>query len=413
MKFLITLFAFSFSLNFLQAHATVEYGHGSVSSNEYGKDPFKKYKKAKQRKALDKMSMEDRLLILNTVWKDTTDMYWISDVERDEMVKEVILTTPENKIPELFKLFGTDVKEFQNRFNYLPFEQMSFILNYVKPSLHKREIDSQIFNIPHELFEEQLKINIENEGDNLFQSHYTDFCGKVAVIRLWIKYNPDDYAAFMTSLYYNGKAKLNGIEFKTPNCVIAAINGDDICADPNQKITFKNPEVSEKMPEMMDMVLYLTLASSFHTFPFNNVEYKPGKHLENSAWAGAALKPEVNFLTAMGFHVQKLGDNFRGISDSQFEIIKNAGASDSKQRVMLLVNSSMLDTISGASKEYNMERQIEHKSFGTHWITVNEVDQVNDKISFWEYGKTRTVIGISRMKSVIAGGIIIYGYEPK
>ncbi|HET6991119.1 MAG TPA: hypothetical protein VFJ43_07335, partial [Bacteroidia bacterium] len=316
-------------------------------------------------------------------------------------------------IPELFKLFGTDIKGFQARFNFLPFEQMTFILNYVQPTLQKRPIDSGIFKIPHELFENQLETNIDHKGDNLFQSHFTDFCGKVAVVRLWIRYNPDDYKRFMNELYYTGKAKLNGMEFRTPVSVIDAVNKDLISEDPHQKVLFKNPEVNERMPEMMDMVLYLTLASTFHTFPFNVVEYKPGKHLENSAWAGAAINPEVTFLKSMGFQVEKVGDNFRGISDSQFSLLKSAGARDSKKKVMLLVNSSMLDTLSGACKEYDCPREIEHKSFGTHWITINYIDENSDTICIWEYGRNRTFRGLSKMKKIIAGGIIIDGYQPK
>jgi hypothetical protein len=217
----------------------------------------------------------------------------------------------------------------------------------------------------------------------------------------------------MTDLYYTGKASWNGMEFQTPGSVINAVNGNEISEDPDQKVMFKNPEVNEKMPEMMDMVLYLTLASTFHTFPFNTMEYKADKHLENSAWAGAAINPQVTFLKAMGFQVQKVGDNFRGISTTQFELIKSAGAPDSKKRVILLVNSSMLDTLSGAHKEYTGPRKIEHKSFGTHWITINYINKESDEVSFWEYGKYRTVDGVSKMQKVIAGGIIIYDYDPK
>ncbi len=384
-----------------------------VTFSTPGKDPIKTYKKAKQKNALSKLTLQQRMQILTAAWKDSTLTERMSVVQRDDMVKNVIVTTPENKIQELFHLLGTDLQGFQERFDFLHFAQMSFILNYITPSFNKRVIDSKIFKIPYELFKQQLQVNIDQQGDNLFQSHYTDFCGKVAVVRLWIKCNPDDYAKFMTDLYYTGKTTWNGIEFETPESVISAINGNDISEDPNQKIKFKNEETTEKMPEMMDMALYLTLASTFHTFPFNAIDYKAEKHLENTAWAGAAINPQVIFLRSMGFQVQKVGDNFRGISTQQFDLIKAAGAPESNKRVILLVNSSMLDTLSGAQMEYSGPRPIEHKQFGTHWITINYINETTNEISFWEYGKHRSFFGIRQLKTVIAGGIIIEGYDPK
>ncbi|HEU4717183.1 MAG TPA: hypothetical protein VFU15_05100 [Bacteroidia bacterium] len=383
----------------------------------FGTDPQKKYEKAKQKGTLEKLSLKDRILILNfalnEVKADSSGEAKVDRVEVNEMIKDVIVTTPEKNVRDLFRMMGTDVKGFRERFRFLPFEHMSLILGYVEPAFRKSEKDSQVFDIPYPAFQAQLSYNIDHQGDNLFQSHYTDFCGKVALTRLWIKYNPKDYARFMTDLYYKGESTWNGMEFHTPETVIHAINHNQITEDPNQKVLYKNPETTEKMPVMMDMVLYLTLASSFHTFPFNMKQYDADKHMENSAWAGAAINPEVSLLRAIGFRVEKVGDNFRGVSDAQFTQIKQDGAPGSDRHVMLLVNSSMLDKISGADTAFIAPRGIEHKSLGTHWITVDYIDENTDTFSFWEYGTYRKVKGIAQMQKIIAGGIIVDGYEPK
>jgi len=270
----------------------------------------------------------------------------------------------------------------------------------------EREMNSTIYyNIPFAKFQEQLNTNISHKGDNLFQSHFTDFCGKVAVVRLWIKRNEEDYRRFMTDLYHNAKATWNGRVFITPQSVIDAINQGKISPDPHQKVVSKSGD--EKMPEMMDMVLYLTLASSFHTFPFNKVDYDPDKHQENSAWAGAAINPEIDLLTAMGFKVEKVGDNFRGLTDANFKRVKTACLYGRNKTVMLLVNSSLLNRASGAINELTGDTAIEHKSFGTHWITVDFIDLTDDTIGFWEYGVHRQIVGVFKMKKIIAGAIII------
>jgi hypothetical protein len=411
MKFFLFITLFISSL-FVHAQTDTNAVLPSLRNTTFDKTPVFNYQKAKQKHQLEKLTVEQRLGIMNSIWKDSLELMGYSNAQKAVMMEDIITSTAPLEIPKLFRLFGTDLKGFQDRFYFLPFDQMTFIVTFLKPSFHKRIIDSRIFKISYEKFEKQLDDNIQKQGDNLFQSHYTDFCGKVAVVRLWIKYNPDDYKRFMTDLYYTGKAELNGIEFKTPKSVIDAVNDDLITEDPNQKILFKNPEVNEKMPELMDMVLYLTLASSFHTFPFNNVEYQPGKHLENSAWAGASIKTEYRFLKAMGFRPKKVGDNFRGISRKKFREIEAAGSKNSQKKVMLLVNSSMLDTLTGACNEYDCPRPVEHKYLGTHWITVNYIDVANDSICIWEYGKYRKMKGLEEMKKIIAGGIIIDGFQP-
>jgi hypothetical protein len=410
MRFLFFFFAFTAPILILHADPK------STCNIAFAKDPLKIYADALQKDQLEKLTLKQRFLIINSVFteviSDSDDVEKRISTDKADIVKNVITTTPVNKVGELFQMMGTDFNGFQSLFKFLPFEDMSMILNYTRPFFQKTDKDSKIFDIPYEVFRSQVDTNIKNRGDNLFQSHYTDFCGKVAMVRLWIKRDSAGYRKFMDTLYYTGKAEWNEIVFQTPQSVIDAVNNNDISEDPNQKILFRNPDVNEKMPDKMDMVLYLTLASTFHTFPFNVIDYDPNKHQENSAWAGAAINPETDLLTAMGFKTEKVGDNLRGVSDYELALITYA-ASDTNMKVMLLVNSSMLDTCSGACKEYNGPRAIENKNFGTHWITITWIDYENDKMRFWEYGKFREISGISKMKEIIAGGIIIADYAPK
>jgi len=326
------------------------------------------------------------------------------------MVKDVITSTPEEDIRELVEVLGDNVQGFEKTFHFLPSDEMGIIMNYTNPVFAIHDSDSRIYPfITHQMFFHQLNKNIENNGDSLFQSHFTDFCGKVAVVRLWIKSNSDDYARFMTELYYNGEATCHGRIFKTPLSVRDAINGGKITEDPKQKVLFRNR--FEQMPQMMDMVLYLTLASSFHTFGFRHKDYDPDKHSENSAWAGASINPELQLLTAMGFTVEKVGDNFTGISNAEFDKIISASKQEDKKKVMLLVNSSLMDQISGANKEYTFARGIDHRVLGTHWITVNHVYK-DGSIEIWEHAKFRHIDknDVLKMKKIVAGGIIIDGY---
>jgi hypothetical protein len=226
---------------------------------------------------------------------------------------------------------------------------------------------------------------------------------------LWIQKDSSEYKRFMTDLYYNAKATWNGVEYVTPPEVITAVNEDRIQWDPEQKVRFKD----EEMPTGMDMVLYLTLTSAFRSFPFTFTPYDPDLHHENRLWSATAINPQLRLFRDMGFEAEKVGNNIRGVTDSQFDQIKLAADSGSGKHVFLLVNSSILDTISGADSEYVAPRKLEHTFWGTHWITVEKIDTVNDTFTFWEYGRHREVQGVEQMKEIIAGGIIVSDYQPE
>lgn len=376
-------------------------------------DPFKTYKRARKKDELRKLSVEIRVMILDSAWHQAqNDSSWklLSPVKRNEMITEVVVTTPLKDIPVLLDSMHTTVNAFGERYSFLPTLLHTKVMDRVALAFKEPERQSSIFtSIPCEAFCDQMRNNIAHQGDNLFQSHSTNFCGKVALTRLWIQKDTNDYKRFMTDLYYNGRAVWNGMEFVTPPEVIEAVNEHKITWDPDQHIQFGE----EKMPEGMDMVLYLTLAAAFQTFPFNMVAYDPEEHRENKPWAGAAINPQLKLLRGMGFEADKVGNNIRGVNDEQFEEIKSAAAPGSQKRVVLLVNSSILDTLSGAGKEYTIPRGLEHLLLGTHWITVDEINPKTDTFTFWEYGKHREVKGIEQMKSIIAGGIIVRDYDPK
>lgn len=377
-------------------------------------DPFRIYKRAKKKDEVRKLSVRDRAAILDSAWseanQDSTFTRLLTPVQRNEMVVDVVVSTPIKDIPALLDSMHTSVFEFGSRFFFLPSLLLTKVVTHVSLAFKDPDRDSPVFpSISCAAFRAQMEVNIMNRGNNLFQSHSTNFCGKVALTRLWIQKDTNDYKRFMTELYYHGRAVWNGMEFVTPPEVIAAVNDQKITWDPDQRIQFGD----EKLPEGMDMVLYLTLASAFQTFPFSMIDYDPEAHRENTPWAGAAINPQLKLLRGMGFRAEKVGDNIRGIDSTQFRRIKEAAAPGSEKRVVLLVNSSILDTLSGAGKEYTEQRGLEHLWWGTHWITVEEINTETDTFSFWEYGRHREVKGVAQMQNIIAGGIIVNGYKPE
>jgi hypothetical protein len=389
----------------------------------FQQSPERKYKKARRKHELQKLTIGDRLEIIN--WATDENKKPAKDKRRkhrhDKMVRDVFNSTPLDEVNHLLDTLDANESNIETRFAFLGDDHLNSIRGYVQWYYYRKEKhaenDSRVFNFPYALFREQLLNHLDNSGDDIFQSHYTDFCGKVALARLWIIYNREDYVTFMTDLYFDGKARWNKHSYEVPVEVIEAVNYGRISKDPGQKIAFRNPE---KMPEMMDMVLCLTLANSYHTLPFKYFRYDPDKHKENSAWAGAAINPQITMLEGIGFQVEKVGDNFRGLSESQFHRIKRASNEmEERPRVLLLVNSSMLDSLAGTNHEYDTTRAIEHKMFGTHWITVDFIgeddeDPSKSTFAYWEYGIHRKVTGdLEKVRAVIAGGIIINGYRPE
>ena len=377
-------------------------------------DPFKMYKRAKRKDAVRRLSVTERTMILDSAWREATrDSAYdglMNPVRRNEMITDIVISTPLKDVPALLDSMHLSIPEFGQRFFFLPTILHAKVVAHLASAFKDPDRESVIFpSIPCAVFREQMCNNIRCGGDNLMQSHATNFCGKVALTRLWIQNDSNDYKRFMTDLYYTGRAVWNGMEFITPPEVVEAVNENKITWDPDQVLQFGD----EKLPQGMDMVLYLTFAASFQTFPYNLQSYDPQAHRENTPWAGAAINPQLRFLRSMGFEAVKVGDNFRGITNEQFTTIKSASFPGSQKRVVLLVNSSILDTLSGAGREYNVPRGLEHLTLGTHWITVDEINPETDVFAFWEYGRHRTVKGVEQMKEIIAGGIIITGYDPK
>jgi hypothetical protein len=130
-------------------------------------------------------------------------------------------------------------------------------------------------------------------------------------------------------------------------------------------------------------------------------------------WAATAINPQLRLFRSMGFEAEKVGNNVRGITDRQFAKFKSAADSSTGKKVFLLVNSSIIDTLSGADSEYVSPRGLEHPFWGTHWISVEAFDEQNDSFVFWEYGRRRKVRGIEQLKHIIAGGIIVNDYNPQ
>lgn len=323
-----------------------------------------------------------------------------------QMLVDVITTTPAQQIPVVLDWLQSDMTGLQRLYDYLPEEYRQPVIEYIKPAYVGK--NSPLFNIPYETFLKQIEQNIKERGNTQFQSHYTNFCGKVAAVRLWIKLDPAGYTRFMTDLYYTGQAQINGRTFTTPPAVVNAINAKRVIPDPEQKVVFKNPESEERMPQMMNMVLFLTLSAEFAYLPGG---YSAEKHKENKPWAGAAIRPESKLLEALGFDVEVVGFFGRGTSKKNYRKLEDAALS--RKPVFLLVNSSRLDIHSKANDDYEKApTDLSHPGIGTHWIAVRYVDPKEGKVAFWEYGKDRT-IPYEALDEVLAGGIIINGYHGK
>lgn len=377
-------------------------------------NPFVSYWKAKRLKKLRKLSIPERVLILDSARaqakRDTVWPYIQDPAIRNRMIMDVVVKTPARDVPELLDSMHTNVTQFTSSLQFLSSREMRKVTRHLNASVGIPDSNSRVFtSISYQAFQSQLRLNLRNRGDSLFQSHSTNFCGKIALARLWIKKDSSEYKRFMTELYYNGRAEWNGTDFVTPPEVIAAVNEDKITWDPNQQVQFSN----EEMPRGMDMVFYLTLTSITRSFPYTLTPYDPDLHHENGMWSATAINPQLRLFRSMGFEAEKVGNNVRGITDRQFEKIKNAADSSTDKKVFLLVNSSILDTLSGADSEYVSPRGLEHTFWGTHWITVEAFDEQNDRFIFWEYGRRRQVQGIEQLKSIIAGGIIVNDYDPQ
>lgn len=386
-----------------------------ISSKSDGeKDPFEVYRKAKRTKKLRKLSVSERIAILDSArheaMRDSVMPYISDPAPRNKMIVDVVMKTPAKEVPVLLDSMNTTVPIFRENFSFLPSKELNKIVTRLNSAVGEPDSNSRIFpSISCESFKQQLRLNIRNRGDSLFQSHSTSFCGKIVFTRLWIQEDSSEYKRFMTELYYTGRATWNGTEFVTPPEVIQAVNENRIQWDPAQKVRFKD----EEMPQGMDMVLYLTLTSAFRSFPFTFTPYDPDLHHENRLWSATAINPQLRLLRSMGFNAEKIGNNIRGINNSQFDKIKTAADSGNGKTVFLLVNGSVLDTISGADTEYVAPRELEYLFWGTHWITVENIDSENDRFTFWEYGRHREVQGVEQMKNIIAGGIIVSDYQPE
>ncbi len=377
-------------------------------------DPYTIYWKAKRTQKLRRLSIPERIAILDSARSeainDAVSPYVSDPAERNKMIVDVVVKTPAREVPELLDSMHLTVPMFTQNFSFLDTKEMHKVTKHLNSAIGVTDSNSRIFpSISYQSFRSQLRLNLRSGGDSLFQSHSTSFCGKIAFARLWIQRDSSEYKRFMTELYYTGRSNWNGIEYVTPHEVITAVNENKIQWDPAQRVRFKD----EEMPQGMDMVFYLTLTSAFRTFPFTLTPYDPDLHHENRLWSATAINPQLRLFRNMGFNAEKVGNNVRGITDLQFDKIKAAADSATGKHVFLLVNSSVLDTISGADTEYVAPRGLEHLFWGTHWITVEAIDAENDRFTFWEYGRRREVQGVAQLQEIIAGGIIVDDYDPQ
>jgi hypothetical protein len=392
-------------------------------------DIIRLYQRLEKKGDFSSACLHDRLVMLdalgeiaaeNALKKNDTTLVLVN-----EMIMKVLGTTPAPQFILLLDSVGADVYHCDRKFPTLAPEQKVALGNMARwaVDIHENREASSIFRFSETDFRSQLTDHVVDAGDNIFQSHFTDFCGKVALMRLWILYDGQGFFNFMRDLYKDADAEWNGKRYKTPDEVVDAVNLGRVSKDPSQKFHMHG----ELMPQKMDLVFCLTMASEFHPFLFKFKKYKPEKHLENTAWAGGTVQVQKQMMDAIGFNVRKVGNNFNEVTDAQFRAILDAASGDALPRVLLLVNSSMLDTLTGTSYEDTI-RPIEHPGFGTHWIILDKVklsksEQGNqpqgcgvfpaEEFTIWEYGQQKRVDGkkICSLQKMIAGALIIDGYS--
>lgn len=320
----------------------------------------------------------------------------ITLIELDEIRKE----NPDNTETEIS--FKSRINQYIERFiTYIPKLTFTELKNdTIEP------LKSAIFpNISYEEFSETVEQNISDKGDNLDQSHFTDLCGKYCVVRLWIKFDPKGYRKAMQQLYFKGSTKLkDGTILKTSDSIIDVINSSNgFKKDPKQKWG-----TNTILPNRTDMLLMLTIADHFHFRLGSSHPYSNASNLENKGiWAGSTIGAQIKLLLALGFNVERYGDNLIRLNKMDFYALAEAVQKGSN--VFLLVNSFQLNNVA----EYKIERPTPNlfirSIIGTHWITIEKTEEPN-KFKFWEYGAYNTA-GHEMWKSVCGGIVVTYNEQ--
>ena len=160
-----------------------------------------------------------------------------------------------------------------------------------------------------------------------------------------------------------------------------------------------------EMPNRTDMLLMLTFADHFHWKLGSSQPYSNEAHCENSGlWAGSTIGSEMRMLRALGFAVEKYGDNLNGLNKDNEMQLRTAVANG--RPVLLLVNSYQLNTVAFAVLDRPEPGLFQKNAFGTHWISAAGVVGGHN-IVFWEYGAYNAA-SEDFWKTVCGGVVVTY-----
>jgi hypothetical protein len=260
-------------------------------------------------------------------------------------------------------------------------------------------------------FEQQVQEMIDFP-DLLNQSYYTDFCGYYIFTRFFIQQDQDTFKWVIRQLYQNGNVEVDGVQIVVTEAIAKALQAGlqpDI-----EGQTWGNLHLPENgLPNNTQMLYMLSLADKFSRMPFAYQPYSNEKHDENKGlWAGMTFEAEKHLFETFGFTTESYGDNdVTYFKDAHRHAIFQAMKEGYK--VAALVNSYQLykktAIVLDTPRGYDLLEETVERKLGTHWVGLSLTDLNQPK--FWDYGRAEGTIYNGDIFEVMAGAIILKGYQ--
>ena len=239
-------------------------------------------------------------------------------------------------------------------------------------------------NIKLPLFVANLKANLLFPL-KIYQGSNTNFCGYAALSYLPLQDDPLAYTRFLLTLYTNGKANWNGIDFH-PSPEIHQAAG-----------TLRFKGILDIRPA--DQLWFLTLADHFRNYlNFFNRRFHPGA--EDTFWAAVSYGKFNRMIRQLfGYRVEARGsDLIRPGFDDLYEYLRKAVQTPGT--TYLYVNNTYLH-----KKNHNKFKG----SFPTHFIVLNDIRRIPGEtdmvdIVYWDYGgRTLRQVSLRFLKKITFG----------
>jgi len=230
------------------------------------------------------------------------------------------------------------------------------------------------------LFLENLRVNVQHPL-GMYQGSNTNFCGYAALSYLPLNNDPLQYVKFMVTLYTEGKASWNKINF-TPSPEIMLAAG-----------TLRFKGVLDIRPA--DQMWFLILADHFRSY-LNFFQRKFHTGSEDTFWAACNLGKFNRMITRLlGYKINAVGSDLirPGIKDLYAYLQKAIQTGTT----FLYVNNTYLHV-----KNHNKSRF----SFPTHYIVLTEIQLVDDVLTiiYWDYGgRTLRQVTPDFLKKILYG----------